>query len=281
MLELPEVLTLVRQLNESVKNRRIRKVWPPTKAHKFCWYNGEPEEYDKALSGSRIAGAEGFGTFAELIFDNGRKLCVNDGVNLRLMPAGKVPGNYQLMMELDDGQALVFTVTMYGGIFEHDGSYDNHYYLASRNSTSPFAQDFPAYYLRIFSESKPTLSAKAFLATEQRFPGIGNGTLQDILFEAGIHPKRKIGTLEQKERDKLLQTVMKVLNDMTKLGGRDTEKDLFGASGGYKTRMSKNTAGTDCGQCGGTILKENYLGGSVYFCPECQHQDLAGQHPVM
>lgn len=41
---------------------------------------------------------------------------------------------------------------------------------------------------------------KAFLAAEQRFPGIGNGVLQDILLESGIHPKRKISTLRDLER---------------------------------------------------------------------------------
>lgn|GEM_PF-2077218 len=30
---------------------------------------------------------------------------------------------------------------------------------------------------------------KAFLATEQRIPGLGNGVLQDILWTARIHPK--------------------------------------------------------------------------------------------
>ena len=57
---------------------------------------------------------------------------------------------------------------------------------------------------------------------------------------------------------------------MTELGGRDTEKDLFGAFGGYKTRMSKNTVGLPCLKCGEAIVKEHYLGGSVYFCPSCQ-----------
>jgi formamidopyrimidine-DNA glycosylase len=43
------------------------------------------------------------------------------------------------------------------------------------------------------------LSAKAFLATEQRIPGLGNGVLQDILFTAGIHPKRKMAAISEEE----------------------------------------------------------------------------------
>ena len=57
---------------------------------------------------------------------------------------------------------------------------------------------------------------------------------------------------------------------MMRLGGRDTEKDLFGNPGGYQTRMSKRTLAGGCPACGGPITKEAYLGGAVYYCPRCQ-----------
>jgi formamidopyrimidine-DNA glycosylase len=57
---------------------------------------------------------------------------------------------------------------------------------------------------------------------------------------------------------------------MTDLGGRDTEKDMFGHMGGYKTILSKNTLKNPCPNCGNEIVKEAYLGGAVYFCPTCQ-----------
>ncbi len=159
---------------------------------------------------------------------------------------------------------------MYGGIIVHSGDYENDYYRKSRNALLPFEPDFSAYYYRLIDENKPSLSAKAFLATEQRFPGIGNGVLQDILLNAGILPKRKIGTLSPNERTGLLQAVTGVLRDMTEKGGRDTEKDLYGNSGGYRTKMSRNTLASGCPLCGGPITKEQYLGGAVYYCPACQ-----------
>lgn len=119
-------------------------------------------------------------------------------------------------------------------------------------------------------KSKPTLSVKAFLATEQRIPGLGNGVLQDILFQAGLHPKRKLTTLSETEKRRLMSSMVMVLKEMTKLGGRDTEKDLFGNNGGYITKMSKNTIKKGCPICGGVTTKEAYLGGSVYYCPVCQ-----------
>ena len=270
MMELPESTTIARQMNDSVVGKRICRVLPPSKAHKFCWYAGDPSEYDATVSGSTVQSAEGFGIFAELAFDNGKRLCFNDGVNARLVSRDDAPKNHQLLMEFDDGTALVFTVAMYGGIILHDGTYDNEYYLKSRTAISPFSDQFEPYYRKRMAGSKPTLSAKAFLATEQRFPGIGNGVLQDVLFAAGIHPKRKIGTLSDAERDNLLSCIVSVLRDMTARGGRDTEKDLFGRPGGYRVKLSKNTLTSGCPRCGGQIVKETYLGGAVYDCPSCQ-----------
>ena len=57
---------------------------------------------------------------------------------------------------------------------------------------------------------------------------------------------------------------------MIENGGRDTEKDLFGNAGGYTTKLSKNTAGKLCRNCGSIIKKESYMGGSIYYCNKCQ-----------
>ena len=269
MLELPEALNIAKQLRSAVIGKTVSRVLPPTKAHKFCWYNGDPIDYDFTLSGLKTIAADGFGIYAEISFENDKKLCINDGVNVRLMQIDEIPKNYQLAICFDDASALVFTVAMYGGIVLHGSDYDNEYYLKSKSALSPFSDDFENYFYKLFSESKPTLSAKAFLATQQRFPGIGNGVLQDILFDARIHPKRKISTLGN-EKEALFKSVRDVLGDMIRLGGRDTEKDLYGKSGGYITKMSKTSFTHGCAVCGGAITKEAYLGGSVYYCPVCQ-----------
>ena len=270
MLELPEVLALSSQLEQNVTGKIVSHVYPPTKVHKFCWYNGEPGEYEDGLKGKTIAGAAGFGIFCEISFEGGKRLCFNDGVNVRLMPEEKVPKNYQLMISFEDGTALVFTVAMYGGIILHDQDYDNEYYDKSKGFVSPFSDGFKEYYWTMIGKSKPTLSIKALLATEQRFPGIGNGVIQDILFKAHINPKSKLESLSQDEREQLLECTISVLREITDQGGRDTEKDLFGNPGGYKTQLSKNTWKAGCPVCGGMITKEAYLGGSVYYCPVCQ-----------
>lgn len=273
VLELPEALILASQLQKSVVGKTISQVLPPTKVHKFCWFYGDPVEYNKKMTGLKILSAEAFGIYAEMVFESGYKLCVNDGVNVRLIKEEEAPDNYQLMIVFTDGDALVFTVAMYGGICLHQGDYDNEYYIKSKLAQSPFSENFEAHYRKAIKESKPKLSLKGFLATGQRFPGIGNGVLQDILFIARLNPKRKIQTLTEKEKDTLFTTIISVLGEMIEKGGRDTEKDLFGNPGGYITRMSKNTVANPCPVCGGEITKQAYLGGSVYYCEKCQKRE--------
>lgn len=113
-------------------------------------------------------------------------------------------------------------------------------------------------------------SAKAFLATDQMIPGLGNGVLQDILYNARVHPKTKIATLSVRQREELYHHVKDTTREMLEKGGRSSEKDLFDRKGGYISYLSKDTVGTHCLRCGDTILKENYMGGSIYYCNTCQ-----------
>jgi formamidopyrimidine-DNA glycosylase len=114
------------------------------------------------------------------------------------------------------------------------------------------------------------LPLKAALATQQRIPGVGNGVLQDILWKARLHPRRKVATLDRGEATGLLEAVRNVLAEMVQSGGRDTETDLFGAPGGYPTVMSQRHVGQPCPECGTARVKQAFLGGSIHFCPSCQ-----------
>lgn len=270
MIELPEAIAMAIQLRENLTGCAVADVLPPTKPHQFCWFSVDPAQFADSLRGSRVTTADGFGGQIEICFDHGWNIVVNDGVNLRLVPRAAVPRDYQLLIAFEDGRALVMTVAMYGGIFLHNGDFDNGYYWASRRAVSPFDEMFPAHFRNLAAQCKPSLSVKAFLATEQRFPGVGNGVLQDILFAAHIHPKRKMGTMTENEISVLLRTMVNVLRDMTDHGGRDTEKDLLGQAGGYRTRLSRLTWKDGCPACGGPVTKEAYLGGAVYYCPQCQ-----------
>ncbi|UCG84402.1 MAG: endonuclease VIII, partial [Dehalococcoidia bacterium] len=185
----------------------------------------------------------------------------------------QLPKKHQLLIEFDDSSFLSASIQMYGGILcFNEGESDSMYYAVAKEKPSPITKEFNEEYFNsiISAIDLQNKSTKYVLATEQRIPGLGNGVLQDILFAARIHPKRKTETLSNTEKGKMYHAIKAVLKDMIDHSGRDTEKDLFGNNGGYITKLSKNTAGQPCGNCGSAIVKENYMGGSIYYCGICQ-----------
>ena len=272
MIEIPESYSFARQAADMLSGRTVTDVFNATHPHKFAWYLGDPTDYRTRLAGKTIRAAEGYGAFIDLLLDDETHIALSDGVNLRYhAPGAEVPPKYQLLIAFDDDSFLVFTVAMYGGIIAFQKTFDNSYYLGELSKPSPLEDRFAeAYFGRLVADAKPNLSAKAFLATEQRIPGLGNGVLQDILFKSRIHPKRKLATMSDAELGRMYSSVKSTLREMTDRGGRDTEKDLLGRAGGYKTLLSKNTCSEPCPVCGGTFVKEAYSGGAVYYCPACQ-----------
>ncbi|MGI6453061.1 MAG: endonuclease VIII [Syntrophomonadaceae bacterium] len=273
MIEIPEAFTLASQMGQVLPGKSIVNVVAEQSPHKFAWYFHDPHKYHELLRGKTIDGAVCFGGLVEIQAGTA-VILFGDGVRLRYHLKGeKYPAKHQLLIEFEDGSALSASVQMYGGLWAFPaGELDNPYYLVAREKRSPLTSGFDQAYFEamISPDEVQKLSAKAFLATEQRIPGLGNGVLQDILHNAGVHPKRKINTLSDTERQALYDSIKTTLTQMTEQGGRDTEKDLFGQEGGYKTRLSKKTAGKPCSTCGTLIKKESYMGGSIYFCPECQ-----------
>ena len=272
MLEIPESNTIGLQSGNTLTDKTITKVVTATSPHKFAFYCGDPAEYGKLLTGRQIKSAKGHGMFVDLYCDRDISITIGEGSNMRFYsPYEQQPQKHQLLIGFDDDSFLAFSVAMYGGIWAYKGIFDNPYYQMSLNSISPLDDTFDeSYFDNIINSVSKNISLKALLATEQRIPGLGNGVLQDILFNAGVHPKRKASALSDVQKTDLFHSLKVTLDKMTRMGGRDTEKDLFGQTGGYKTILSKNTLKNPCPNCGNAIFKEAYLGGAVYYCPVCQ-----------
>jgi formamidopyrimidine-DNA glycosylase len=271
VIELPEAVVLAGQINQTLSGKQIKSVIANRSPHKFAWFTGDPADYPALLNGKTIGNAVPYGGIVEFFADD---MILSISTNMWYLKAGeKHPAKHLLLLEFTDGSAFCATVQMWGGMFcfkagENGGFIET---TAAKDKPSPLSDAFNrAYFDTLSDEKTPKLSAKAFLATEQRIPGLGNGALQDILWTAGVHPKRKIAALTKIELDAIFSAVKDVLFKMAAEGGRDTETDLYGQPGGYKTVLSKNTAGTACPKCGTMIIKEAYMGGSIYYCAGCQ-----------
>jgi len=273
MIELPETYVLSAQINQQLSGKRVKDVLVNSYPHKFAWYSGDSKNWDKygyltdiyreKLVGKNVTKANPNGGDTEIICED-QLLIISTPIKYH--EVGKLPAKHQLLVKFDDNTHISCTVQMWGAMLCFS--------LTDKENSQPpdpltdaFDED---YFETLWTNTKPGLSSKAFLATEQRIPGLGNGVLQDILFNAKIHPKRKLQTMDDEDMQDLFSSVKATLKDMKELGGRDTEKDLFGQNGGYRTILSKNTISKPCSVCGWDLIRQAYLGGNIYFCPVCQ-----------
>ena len=274
MLELPESTTIAKQISGHLTGKTISEIRVLQTPHRFAFFTGERDKYEEYLEGQTITGAAAKGGMVQI--DTQESMIVlNDGAYPRYYDdAEKFPKKHQFAVCFDDGTGIFVSIQMYGGItICPRGQCTDGYYVSASTKPDPLTDGFTYDYFRsLYPASGKRLSAKAFLATQQRIPGLGNSALQDILWDAGIDPRYPMQEASEEDFHILYESVCKIIRKMAAKGGRDTERDLFGQKGGYITQMSKNSLNEPCVRCGYEIHKANYMGGTIYFCEHCQRR---------
>lgn len=272
MIELPEAREISKELRKEIMGKKIVDVQGNFTDHKFTFYYKDPNKYKDYLVNKKVTNIIDRNYYVEIEIED-YKLIMRDGANIRIYKDKKDIGKSKLLLEFDDNTYLNITTSMYSFIcvFNKNEIFEDAYYLMELNRIGALDKSFTfEYFNSLINDVTVKLSLKAFLATEQRILGIGNGVVQDILFNARLHPKRKLSTLDKDEIKVLYNSVIDTLNEMVRLGGRDTEKNIYNENGNYNTVLSSKTYKNKCKVCGGEITKENFLGGSIYYCANCQ-----------
>lgn len=274
MLELPESYTISKQIEQALSGKIISYIELMHTPHKFAFFHGEKDKFSDWLEGQRIVGAAYHGGMVEVDTEDYMIVFADGAYPKYYEDKKKFPKNHQLAIYFDDETAVFVSIQMYGFISIYPkGECTEEYYISSSSKPSPLENEFTFdYFKSLYSANGKKMSAKAFLATEQRIPGLGNGVLQDILWDAAIDPRFDMTDATQEDLRSLYTSVRKLLKEMCELGGRDTEKDLFGNKGRYITQLSKNSLNEPCMKCGYEIHKVSYMGGTIYFCEHCQRR---------
>lgn len=272
MMEIAEASVLAEQLKQTCVSQTILSAAALSSPHKFCWLNSEKTVFEAGLVGRTIVDVKASAHFIRLVLDDHTELIGSEDLEIRRFADPSASGTkHQLLLSLSDGSALRFGVKMYAFLFHGtiDALRQNEYVRAAFDAVDPRSDDFAlAEFLKKTGLDAGKGSVKQALATNQHIPGLGNGTLQDILFYAGVSPKRKTALTTNEERLRLYQSVRSTIAAMTDAGGRDGWIDLFGNPGGYERKMKSERE--LCPNCRTPLLKEAYLGGKVIYCPNCQ-----------
>jgi len=275
VFELPEYVTLARQMNGVLPGKTIQRGQLGNSPHKFVWYNRSHEAFDRLTKGKTIGEARARGKWLFVSLEPGYVLLLGEcgGKVLYHPPGAKVPKKYHLYIIFEDGSFLTATTQMWGAMELYErGKEQDRQYVKDMNTTPAepeFTRDYFVTLVDELAEGKKR-SAKALLTQDQIIPGLGNAIAQDILFRARLHPRHPIAELSTDQKRALYRAVVETVAEITEKGGRYDEYDLYGNRGGYTRTMDRHAVGRPCPGCGGEVSKIQYLGGACYFCAECQ-----------
>ena len=275
MFELPEFVTLAGQMNDVLKGKTIQRGQLGNSPQKFLWYNRSHEEFDLLTKGKTVGEARAKGKWLFLPLEPGYVLVLGEcgGKVLYHNSGSKVPKKYHLYVTFEDDSFLTATTQMWGAmeLYEQGEEQKRQYIMGMK--TTPIEPEFTfAYFSTLLDDltNGKKRSTKALLTQDQIIPGLGNAIAQDILFRAHLHPRHAIADLNTDQRHILYSAIVDTVGEVTEMGGRYDEYDLYNNPGGYVRKMDKNAVGRPCPECGAEIEKIQYLGGTCYFCPNCQ-----------
>jgi formamidopyrimidine-DNA glycosylase len=276
MPELPDLVHIVKVLGPEIEGRLIAGA---TVKNPIVLRVLVPGSFPELVAGRAMRGLERHGPFLHLGLEGqaGRLDLV-----MHLMLAGRLklaaPGDRPLRdtafsLELEDGRTLRYAdEKSMGKVYLcPPGS------LGSIPGYSSQGVDVvsPNFTYEAFSAliAKKRCQARVFVMDQASLSAIGNAYADEILFEAGIHPKAFCHSLPEDKRRALFEAVRSVLawgiEEVEKAGKPLEDK----ARGHMRVR---GRAGEKCPRCGATIRKAGVLGFDSFFCPVCQ-PDRAGR----
>ncbi len=275
MFELPEYITLARQMNQTLPGKTIQQGNLGNSPHKFVWYNRTHEEFEALTRGKRVGMGHAKGRWLSLDLEPGYKLLLGEcgGKVHYHEPGVSMPVKFHLLLTFNDGSALTIMTAMWGAmeLYESGQELERKYIKGMR--PTPVDPEFSfEYFSLLIDELKQGAkrSIKSLLTQDQLIPGLGNAIAQDIMFHACLHPRHSIPILSSAQCKDLFTAIKDTTEAVIEKGGRNDESDLFGQPGGYVRIMDSHSVGRPCPRCGHTIEKMQYLGGACYYCPKCQ-----------
>jgi formamidopyrimidine-DNA glycosylase len=117
------------------------------------------------------------------------------------------------------------------------------------------------------------LRIKSLLLDQRFVAGVGNIYADEALFEAGIHPERRVGSLTTDEKKRLFKAIPTVFRRGIHNGGTSIQS-YFNADGEAGTNQDYlnvyGRAQEKCRRCQSEILRIVVSQRSTHCCPLCQ-----------
>lgn|SRR3990167_9027616 len=283
MPELPEVETIVRDLNRKLRNKKIIAVDTSDKKV-FQLSNREI----KKVIGKKIRSIERRAKM--IIFDLGDcRLIIHLKMTGQLVLRTKgelIAGGHPIInqgrdlpnkfsrvtFKFNDNSSLFFNdVRRFGWVKLAVG--DEFIKFNEGLGVEPLGLNFTLEYFKQVLSSKKKSTIKQALLDQKKISGIGNIYADESLFQAGLKPFRRVKTLKFNEIERLWLAIPKVLKHAIKYRGTSFSDyvDARGEAGNFIKYLNVyGRAGEKCKQCGGLIKKMKLSGRGTHWCGRCQ-----------
>ncbi len=291
MPELPEVETIVRQLNRQVKGKIIRDVWSD-------WprmFRGEINfsQAKNLLSDKKILKTERKGKNILIHLSHDLTCWVHLKMTGHFLigkfkyqdekwqPLEKGPLNdaqnrfIHLVFTLNNGAVLALSdLRKFARITVLKTEEISKILTLEKIGLDPLDPRFNARQLKLIL-SPLRGKIKNILMDQQYISGIGNIYASEILWKAKINPWKTGRDLDNQEITRLAQEIKEVLQAALRYKGTsvadDTYRMLNGKSGGYIRFLNVyQREGEPCPLCGAKIKREKMNSRSTFYCPHCQ-----------
>lgn len=302
MPELPEVQTIVTDLNEKIKGDTITDFWSD---HRKAIKNNFAD-FLKNVKGRKILGTERIG---KNIFIN---LSGNKTLYIHLKMTGHLLVKSEKFPPKADQPMTEKVKSVENYFSDRVNQYVHHIFYLGKNKRMEFSDlrkfakiilvdtdkinelegiknlgiDVMSneFTLKKFQEILEKKSAKGgpayggkkirdILMDQNIVSGIGNIYASEILFEAGVLSTRLVKNLSKKEIILIYKSIRKILKKAIKLRGTSDSdyRDTSGKPGGFqKVLKVYNRTGKKCLKCGTIIARIKIGQRSAFYCSKCQ-----------
>lgn len=271
MPQLPEAETIKEDLRELVVGSKIlgTELLDPALVDQSL-----PEEFARRLADVWVTGARRYAKHIVLDLDSGDSLDLQLKLagQLLLVPPVEAPeSDVMLIFHLDDERRLYLRdeLRLTRARFFGPGELEKE--LADLGP-DPLEDGFTVEYLRRSLGGRRS-RIKPLLMEQRLVAGIGNIYVDEILYDARIHPRRKASTLSTEECRALHAAIRENLEAGIEHRGTTVQfhRDLLGRPGEHQYYLRVfERGGQPCPECGGKVAQEQVGGRSTYYCPDCQ-----------
>lgn len=271
MPELPEVETLKRSLEKHIVGHKITSF---VRFRDSLRYKLDNEIAAKSKN-SVIIGVRRIAKYLVIDLDN-NSIIFHLGMTGRLTLRESdyaFQKHDHLAFILDDKNQLVFNdARRFGMVYICPSNELKLQKYLQNIGPEPFDEQFNAQYLLQYFKNKK-MPIKSAIMDNRIVVGIGNIYASESLFLSNINPARSAQSLSSIELEKLISSVILVLDKAIIAGGTTLRDFVDGDNkpGYFKQELNVyGRKGEACNICGAKIVKIVQSGRATYFCPGCQ-----------